>query len=345
MKTVLITGSGGLVGSETAKLFLSLGFKVIGIDNNFREVLFGAGGSTSDSVNELLLDKNYTHKSIDIRDVESLSKVFSSDISLVVHTAAQPSHDWASKDPLTDFTINANGTLNLLLATKKYCPEAVFIFTSTNKVYGDTPNRIELKVEDGLRFVPVDPKWDLGIDETMSIDNSTHSLFGVSKVSADLLVQEFGRYFGVKTACFRCGCITGANHSGVKLHGFISYLVKSLLSKNTYEIIGHRGFQVRDNIHASDLALAFYEFYNKPKIAAVYNLGGGLASNCSILEAIDKVKNIFGVKPELVYNDTARIGDHKWYISDNTKFVTDYPNWKITKTIDDIIYEYRDSEG
>jgi len=340
MGVILITGSAGLIGSEAVRFFSKHG-TVVGVDNDMRRVFFGPDASTDPmraSLEQAI--KGYIHHAIDIRDAGALSRVFDmygSDITLVIHTAAQPSHDWAATDPQTDFSVNANGTLNLLECTRKYCPEAVFIFCSTNKVYGDTPNRLPL-IEGEKRY-EVDPSHPFaqGIDETMSIDNCLHSIFGVSKVAADLMVQEYGRYFNIKTAVFRGGCLTGRGHAGAMLHGFLSYLMKCAVQGVTYKIMGYKGKQVRDNIHSYDLVNCFYHFYRNPRVAAVYNIGGGVHSNCSIIEAIEMCEKITGRKMLTEYIDRNRIGDHIWYVSDVRKFQRDYPEWKYTYSLQDIL--------
>ena len=333
MAIAVVTGSGGLIGSETVQFFCELGFDVVGIDNNLRRTFFGDEASTDH--NRGLLSRRfptqYRHSSIDIRDqsaVERLFRHYGSAIELVVHTAAQPSHDWAAREPVTDFTVNANGTLTLLEATRKFCPEAVFIFTSTNKVYGNTPNALPL-IEQATRW-EIDPShpYAWGIDETMSIDASTHSLFDVSKAAADLLVQEYGRYFGMRTTCFRGGCLTGPRHSGTALHGFLSYLMKCACTGTPYTVHGYKGKQVRDNIHSTDLVTAFYRYYLAPRIGEVYNMGGGRHSNCSMTEAIALCQEITGRTLNWTYSETNRIGDHIWYISDTSKFRSHYPQWE-----------------
>lgn len=333
MKTVIITGAGGLIGSESVEFYASKGYNVVGIENDNRAYFFGPEASTKWSVNRLM-DKcvNFSNRDLDIRNTQGimeLFKEFNTDIELVIHTAAQPSHDWAAKEPLTDFSINATGTLNLLEACRLNCPEAVFIFTSTNKVYGDTPNYLPL--------VELDKRWEVdeshpyfkeGIDEHMSIDHSKHSLFGASKVAADILVQEYGKYFGMKTGVFRGGCLTGPNHSGAELHGFLAYLMKCAITKKEYTIFGYKGKQVRDNIHSSDLIQMFWHFHQAPKQGEVYNAGGGRFSNCSMQEAIKMCEDITGNKMNITYSENNRIGDHIWYISDQRKFKRDYPSWK-----------------
>lgn len=342
-KKALITGSAGLIGSESAKFFAKKGFDIYGIDNNMRQYFFGPEASTEWSRKKLEenLQQTYHHFVVDIRDNEKLQPIFAeNEFDLIIHTAAQPSHDWAAKEPLTDFGINAVGTLNLLELYRKYSPKGVFIFTSTNKVYGDTPNRLPL-IETKTRYeLPKAHPYYNGIDESMSIDQSKHSIFGVSKVAADVMVQEYGKYFGLRTGVFRGGCLTGPAHSGAKLHGFLSYLVKCIATGNPYTILGYKGKQVRDNIHSFDLVGAFYEFYKKPKKGEVYNMGGGRFANISMIEAIKKVEDIIGKKGKVTYKEENRIGDHIWYISDTSKFKKDFPKWKqvydIDKTIEEI---------
>ncbi len=331
MSIVLITGSCGLVGSEATKFFCKKGFDVVGIDNNTRKKLFGNDGDTIWVKQKLKTNyKNYTHYNTDIRSKNNLEKIFKKykkSISLIIHCAAQPSHDWAYKNPRLDFEINALSTLNLLELLKKYCLMSKFIHMSTNKVYGDNPNNLNF-VEKKKRFdLKPSDKYFMGIDETYSLDRSTHSLFGVSKTYSDLLVQEFGKNFGIKTIVFRAGCITGPSHSSAKLHGFLSFLVKNLIHKNKYEIIGFKGKQVRDNIHAFDLVNCFWEFFKKPKTGEVYNIGGGRFSNCSIIEAIQIVEKKINKKINLTFNKKPRTGDHKWYITNCDKFRKHYPNW------------------
>lgn len=341
---ILITGSAGLIGSESVKYFAQLGFDVVGIDNNMRQVFFGEDASTQWNKNYLLsaYKKNYTHFDVDIRDRSSIEAIFekyAKDISLIIHTAAQPSHDWAINDPHTDFTVNANGTLTLLESTRKYCPQAVFIFCSTNKVYGDTPNFLPLQEKELRWEIDSNHHFHKGIDETMSIDQTKHSLFGASKVAADILVQEYGRYFDMKTACFRGGCLTGPSHSGTKLHGFLSYLMKCAMTGNHYEVYGYKGKQVRDNIHSYDLVKAFDHFYQNPRIGEVYNIGGSRFSNCSMIEAIALCEEITEKKMNWSYNETNRIGDHIWWISDVSKFQAHYPDWQFKYTVKDILQE------
>lgn len=334
MSVVIITGSAGLIGSEAVEFYAGQGYKVVGIDNNMRQVFFGEEGSTVWNRQRLenSFGSKYEHHEIDIRDVESINKLFEryrEDISLIIHTAAQPSHDWAAKDPYTDFSVNANGTLNLLEAMRKYCPEAVFIFTSTNKVYGDRPNTLPLiELETRWEIDPSHP-YQNGVPEEMSVDQCMHSLFGASKLSADVLVQEYGRYFNFKTVCFRGGVLSGARQSGVQLHGFINYLMKCVMTNSPYTIFGYKGKQVRDVIHSNDVISAFHAFFMNPRRGGeVYNLGGGRHSNISMIEAIELAQEITGKKLDYTYSDQHRAGDHIWYISDLSKFKTHYPEWK-----------------
>ncbi|MCJ7622864.1 MAG: NAD-dependent epimerase/dehydratase family protein [Anaerolineaceae bacterium] len=347
MSVAVITGSAGLIGSEAAEFFSELGVDIVGIDNDMRKVFFGQEASTDWNKKRLQqkLGRKYNHIDEDIRNMEVIENIFrryGSSIRLVIHTAAQPSHDWAAREPLTDFTVNANGTLNLLEATRKYSPEAVFIFTSTNKVYGDTPNRLPL-VELKTRW-EIEPgqTYENGIREDMSIDQTTHSLFGASKVAADVLVQEYGNYFGLQTACFRGGCLTGPSHSGTQLHGFLAYLMKCAVTGTSYTIFGYKGKQVRDNIHSADLIQAFNEFYKSPRIGEVYNIGGGRIINCSMLEAIDMCQNIAGKEFSWIYTDQNRVGDHIWWIGDLTKFKQHYPGWRMDYNIHTILQEIYD---
>ncbi len=345
MKIALITGSCGLVGSESVIFFQKKGFKVIGIDNNLRKFFFGKDGSISWMKKKLKSKvKNYIHYNYDIRNYKSLRKIFKKykkNINVIIHAAAQPSHDWAKNKPFIDFDINAKGTLNLLELTKLFCPKAPFIFMSTNKVYGDNPNFLPL-IEKKTRWeIKDNHKFKSGIDETMSIDNCTHSFFGSSKSYADLIVQEYGKNVGLKTACFRAGCITGPNHSGAELHGFLSYLVKKSITKKKYRIIGYKGKQVRDNIHSNDLTKCFWEFYKRPKSGEVYNVGGSRFSNCSIIEALRYIENKTKIKIKKQYIKQNRVGDHIWYISNMKKFKKHYPNWKqefsTKKILDELI--------
>ena len=332
MSVALITGSCGLVGSESALFFSEKGFEIVGIDNNSRRFFFGKDGDTGWIKTRLKKSiKKYYHYNIDIRSLNSLEKVFKKygkKISLIIHSAAQPSHDWAKTRPFIDFDINAKGTLNLLELNKRYCPETPFIFMSTNKVYGDNPNLLPLKEKKSRWEINSNHKYYKGIDESMSIDRCTHSFFGASKAYADLVVQEYGKNIGLKTACFRAGCITGPNHSGAKLHGFLSYLVKASLKKKNYTLIGYKGKQVRDNIHSEDLVECFWEFFKKPKRGVVYNTGGGRYSNCSIIEALNLVEKFANIRIKKKFLKQNRVGDHIWYVSSMKKFKKDFPNWR-----------------
>tara|TARA_B100000941_G_C28477284_1_gene539994 strand:+ start:60 stop:1100 length:1041 start_codon:yes stop_codon:yes gene_type:complete len=345
MSIVLITGSCGLVGSESVEFFYKKGFVILGIDNNSRKKFFGETASINWKKNELIKKyKYYRHFNLDIRKYKPLERIFKkykNKISLIIHAAAQPSHDYAKTKINLDFEINAIGTLNLLELTKKYCFKVPFIFMSTNKVYGDNPNKLSL-IEKKKRWEVNNKKYWNGIDENFSIDNCTHSFFGVSKSYGDLLVQEYGKNIGLKTVTFRAGCITGSNHSGAKLHGFLSFLVKSCLKNKKYSIIGHKGKQVRDNIHSLDLINCFWEFYKKPTSGEIYNIGGGRYSNCSILEAIEIIEKELNIKIKKKFVKKSRVGDHIWYISNNKKFMKKYPKWKqkfnIRRIILDLIY-------
>lgn len=334
----MVTGSAGLIGGAASRRFHDMGYEVIGIDNNLREYFFGADGQTSSAARVLAEGLSaYQHVNLDIRDYKSLESVFQSvgpRLEAVVHCAAQPSHDWAAKEPLTDFGVNAVGTLNLLELTRLHAPEASFIFMSTNKVYGDRPNGIAL-VETATRWTPLDSvKWGSGINEGMPIDESTHSIFGVSKVAADLMVQEYGRYFGMNTVCFRGGCLTGPTHAGAELHGFLSYLVKCVVQGRQYTVFGYEGKQVRDNIHSEDLVDAFVQYLHHPRPAAVYNIGGGVYANVSIIEAIEKIEFLAGRRLDWKLGAEPRVGDHIWYVSDLSRFTSDFPQWKLRHTID-----------
>ena len=348
MSVVIITGSNGLVGSESVNFFSKKGFDVVGIDNNLRQFFFGKDASTLWVKNKLINShKNFKHFTTDIRNYKNLEKIFKkykNNISLIIHCAAQPSHDYGKDHPIIDFNVNATGTLNLLELTKIYCSSSPFIFMSTNKVYGDNPNT--------LRLIEKKNRWELrrsdpnfkGINENFSIDNCTHSFFGVSKTYADLIVQEYGKNLGLKTVCFRGGCITGPNHSGAALHGFLSFLVKQTLIKKKYNIIGYKGKQVRDNLHSNDLIQCFWEFYKKPKKGEIYNIGGGRFSNCSILEAIDIIENYKNIKIKKNILRNNRVGDHIWYITDNSKFKKHYPKWKQKYNTKKIIKELIDQQ-
>ncbi len=342
MKTALITGSAGLIGSESARFFAEKGYAIIGIDNDMRKYFFGAEGSTEWNRERLEkeLGKAYMHYTADIREKESIEKIVKKHKpDIVIHTAAQPSHDWAAKEPYTDFSVNADGTLVMLESTRQFAPEATFIFTSTNKVYGDQPNF--------LPFIEKETRWEVepshrfakGIDESMSIDQTLHSVFGASKVAADVMTQEYGRYFKMKTGIFRGGCLTGPMHSAAELHGFLAYLVKCIVSGKPYTIFGYKGKQVRDNIHARDLVNMFWHYHQNPRHGEVYNAGGGIEANISMQEAIAKIERLTGKKGNITYSDDARIGDHIWYVSDLTKFKSHYPAWHITYSIDDLLSE------
>jgi CDP-paratose 2-epimerase len=337
---VLVTGSSGLIGSEAVEFFDRKGFAVRGIDNNMRADFFGPKGDTLWNLKRLRERcKRFSHHNLDIRDRAAINRLFSENqFDLIIHAAAQPSHDLAAKRPYDDFDVNAGGTLNLLEACRQNCPEAVFIFMSTNKVYGDAPNRIKLK-ELETRWDYDDPKYVRGIAEDFSIDNSTHSLFGVSKVAADVLTQEYGKYFGMKTGVFRGGCLTGAHHSGVELHGFLNYLVLTALREGPYTVFGYKGKQVRDQIHSNDVINAFWEFAQKPRPGEVYNLGGGRDNAASLLECVERVHAVCGKKPKLTYTDTNRVGDHICYYTDLSKLRSHYPNWKLSFSLDQIIDE------
>lgn len=340
-KIALITGSAGLIGSEAVRFFSDKGFKVVGIDNDARKYFFGPSASTAWNKKKLKKEiKDYKHFNIDIRNQKKIEEIFKKNkIDLIIHAAAQPSHDWAAKEPLTDFTINALGTSILLEAYRKFSPDAVFIFTSTNKVYGDNVNKLPLEELSTRYELPSDHKFYNGIDESMSLDNTTHSVFGVSKASADLMVQEYGRYFKLKTGIFRGGCLTGPAHSSAQLHGFLAYLVSSIAKGLPYTIFGYKGKQVRDNIHSYDVVNAFYHFYLNPKKGEAYNIGGSRHSNISALEAIEKIEKILGKKAKIKYDPKNRIGDHIWYISDVTKFKRQYPKWNYTYSSDKILEE------
>lgn len=338
-KKILITGSAGLIGSESVKFFCEKDFEIIGIDNDMRSYFFGKEASTSWKRQKLENEyKNYTHFAIDIRNKGDLETIFNKfNFDLIIHTAAQPSHDWAAKEPITDFSVNAYATLLLLEETRKNSPDAVFIFTSTNKVYGDTPNNLPLVELDSRWELPKNHRYWKGIDETMSVDNCKHSIFGASKLAADVMVQEYGKYFGMKTVTFRGGCLTGPSHSGTMLHGFLAYLARCIKTGQTYNIFGYKGKQVRDNIHSFDLVNAFYQVYQKPRCGEAYNMGGSRFSNISILEAVVKFEKILKKKAKIKYITQARSGDHIWYISDVSKFRSHYPSWEYTYDGDQII--------
>ena len=349
MKIILITGSAGLVGSEASFFFLKKKFNVVGIDNNNRKLFFGNEANTNIMKKKLInFSHNYKHFNVDLTQKKKLEKIFKKfrdKIKLVIHAAAQPSHDWAYSNPELDLKTNVTSTMNLLQLTKKYSSEATFIHLSTNKVYGDNPNRLSLiKTKNRFELRKTNKNWN-GINEKMSLDNCTHSFFGISKLHSDLLVQEYGKSFNLKTAILRLGCITGPNHQGVELHGFLSYLVKSCIKYKSYKIIGYQGKQVRDNIHSYDLVKCFWEIFKRPKYAAIYNIGGGRYSNCSLIEAIKLIEKITQSKININYEKKARLGDHKWYISDVSKFSKDYPNWKLTYNTSSIIKEMLTNYG
>ena len=347
-KKALVTGSAGLIGSESVRFLIDKGFVVVGVDNNMRQYFFGKDASTD--WNRKSLEKKfkekYIHKNIDIRDQKKVEKLFMEHaFDIIVHTAAQPSHDWAAKEPITDFTINAVGTLIILENFRKYSPKATFIFTSTNKVYGDSPNKLPL-IELATRYEidPSHPYAEHGIDESMSIDNSKHSIFGASKVAADILVQEYGKYFGLNTGVFRGGCLTGPNHSGTKLHGFLSYLVKCIATGKKYTIFGYKGNQVRDNIHSYDLVNMFWHYHQNPRQGEVYNVGGSRKSNVSVKEAVEKIEKILNRKANYKYSESNRSGDHIWYISDISKFKKHYPKWDFKYDLNKILLELCERE-
>ncbi len=347
MKIALITGSSGLIGGEAVDYFAPRFDLILGIDNNLRAYFFGESSSTAWNTKRLTeRHANYRHQDMDIRDKASLENLFSkygSDISLIIHSAAQPSHDWAAREPITDFSVNALGTVHLLELTRLYCPEAVFIFTSTNKVYGDSPNLLPLNEEETRWELPASHIFHgKGIDETMSIDRSKHSVFGASKVAADIMVQEYGSYFGLKTGVFRGGCLTGPNHSGAPLHGFLAYLMQCAITQKQYTIFGYQGKQVRDNIHSLDLIRMFDFFYQNPGKGEVYNAGGGRENSCSVLEAIALCEKISGNSMHFSYSADNRIGDHIWYISNTSRFESHYPQWKITRNLESTLTEMHD---
>ena len=344
----MVTGAGGLVGAEASARLCELGFDVVGIENDMRATFFGPSASTRPQLDKLGAAYATFHPfETDIRDADSIDSLFSTHggrIELVVHAAAQPSHDWAAGDPHVDFSVNATGTLNLLDATRRHSPDATFVFTSTNKVYGDSPNSLPLVELERRLDLPEDHRWYGGIDTTMSIDRSLHSLFGVSKAAADLLVQEYGRYFGLPTVCFRAGCLTGPRHAGAALHGFLSYLMRCTVAGEPYVVHGYEGKQVRDNLHSVDLVEAFLAFHRAPRVAAVYNIGGGRFASCSMLEAIESCERIAGRALEWRLSPDARIGDHRWWISDLDEFRADYPGWSpqydVERTLSEIHQAY-----
>lgn len=344
MAVVIVTGSCGLVGSEAARFYHARGFDVVGVDNDLRAYFFGAEASTRWVRERLERElRCYTHVDADIRDATAMDALLArhaGHVALIVHTAAQPSHDWAAREPLTDFGVNATGTLVLLEAARRHAPDAVFLFTSTNKVYGDTPNLLPLVEQETRWEIDASHPYHAGIDERMSLDQTTHSLFGASKVAADVLVQEYGRYFGMKTACFRGGCLTGPNHSGAMLHGFLAYLAKCAVTDREYTVFGYKAKQVRDNIHSADLLAAFHAFFEAPRAGGeVYNMGGGRASHCSMLEAIAICERLTGRPMRWKYDERNRVGDHIWYVSDLARFQSQYPAWRITRNVEQILDE------
>jgi CDP-paratose 2-epimerase len=343
MPVAIVSGSGGLIGSESVKHLVELGFDVVGLENDMRARFFGPEASTARTTQSLVERlETFTSLDVDIRDADAVMKVVrkhAPDLELIVHTAAQPSHDWAASDAQTDFTVNANGTLNLLEAARHHKPEATFVFTSTNKVYGDRPNFLPLIETETRLELPGDHAYYGGIPTSMSIDRCMHSLFGASKVAADMMVQEYGRYFDMPTVAFRGGCLTGPSHAGAQLHGFLSYLMKCTVTGRKYTIFGYDGKQVRDNIHSADVFKAFWLFHRDPRPAAVYNLGGGRASNVSMLEAIAKCERISGQALNYELSDQARMGDHRWWVSDLGEFQRDYPAFELEYGIDEVLQE------
>jgi CDP-paratose 2-epimerase len=348
MSVVIVTGSSGLVGSEVVTSFCNKGFDVVGLDNDMRAYFFGDGASTVWNRERLKrAHRSFAAHEIDIRDATAVDRLFARHgkaVTAVIHAAAQPSHDWAAREPVTDFSINATGTLNLLEATRRHAPEAAFVFTSTNKVYGDRPNELPLVERETRWEVAPDHRYAAaGIDESMSIDGTLHSLFGASKVAADILVQEYGRYFGLRSACFRGGCLTGPHHAGAKLHGFLAYLGKCAVTGEHYTVLGYKGKQVRDNIHSADLIDAFWHFIQAPRQGEVYNMGGGRFANCSMLEAIALFERATGRPMNWSYSDDNRVGDHIWWISDTSKFEAHYPTWQRRVSLEQTVAEIVDA--
>jgi CDP-paratose 2-epimerase len=344
MAIVLVTGSGGLIGSEAARHFAGIGFDVVGIDNDMRRIFFGNEASTAWNVDRLKkqLGRRYRHHDLDIRNQVGILQLFEelgAEIRLVIHAAAQPSHDWAAREPFTDFDINARATLNILEATRRYASSAVFIFTSTNKVYGDRPNELPLIELEKRYEIDPDHAYANGIPEDMPIDSCLHSIFGASKVAADIMVQEYGRYFGMPAVCFRGGTLTGPAHSATELHGFLAYVMRCTISGERYSVYGYHGKQVRDAIHSVDLIRAFHEFFRSPRPAEVYNIGGGRLSNCSVIEAIEMSQEIAGKELDWEYVERNRIGDHIWWIGDNSKFQSHYPGWRLEYDVERILKE------
>jgi CDP-paratose 2-epimerase len=348
VSVVIVTGSAGLIGSEAARHFAALGLQVVGVDNDMRAYFFGDEASTAWNARRLAdeLGSSYTHVELDIRDrdgVDRLIATYAGDLSLVVHCAAQPSHDWAAREPLTDFDVNAGGTIAMLEAVRRHAPAAPFIFCSTNKVYGDTPNRLPLVELDTRWEIQPGHEYEQGITETMSIDHSMHSIFGASKVAADVMVQEYGRYFDMPTACFRGGTLTGPQHSATELHGFLGYLMKCTMGGTPYTVFGYQGKQVRDAIHSSDLVAAFEHFWRAPRVAEVYNIGGGRHSHCSMREAIDACQRITGRELDWTYADESRMGDHIWYVGSNARFQSHYPDWTQHYDVERILTEMHEA--
>jgi CDP-paratose 2-epimerase len=345
--TAIVTGSGGLVGSESVRRLIEAGWDIIGLENDMRARFFGPEASTARTTEELVSAyPGYRSLEVDVRDNDGVERVFaqhSKRLELVIHTAAQPSHDWAARDPQTDFGINANGTLNLLEAARRHSPDATFILISTNKVYGDLPNDLPLEELETRLELPHGHRYFDGIDTSMSLDRSTHSLFGASKAAADLLTQEYGRYFGMPTVALRCGCITGPSHAGAMLHGFLAYLMKCTVTGEPYTVFGYGAKQVRDNIHSADLVAACMAYHRDPQPAAVYNMGGGRYSNCSMLEAIQACERIAGRDLRWQLADQPRTGDHRWWISDLAEFTADYPAWSISYDVEAILREIHDA--
>jgi CDP-paratose 2-epimerase len=346
MPTVIVTGSGGLIGSEAVAHFVRRGYDVVGIENDMRARFFGPDASTAHTTRRLLdAHPEFRSEELDIRDADGVRALYErlrGELELVIHTAAQPSHDWAASDPHTDFSVNATGTLNLLEAHRRTVPDATFIFMSTNKVYGDRPNFLPLEETATRLELPEDHRYFGGVDTSMSIDGTMHSLFGVSKAAADLMVQEYGRYFDIPTVCFRGGCLTGPAHAGAKLHGFLSYLMRCTVTGERYTVFGYGGKQVRDNIHSSDVVTAMEAFHAAPRAAAVYNLGGGRASNCSMLEAIAACERIAGRELDYELSDQARMGDHRWWISDLAEWERDHPGWTLEYDLETTLREIHD---
>src|ERR687891_2434087 len=343
MATAIVTGSGGLIGSEAVRHLVESGRDVVGLENDMRARFFGPDASTA-HVTRFLVERypDFRSLELDIRDADGIDALWARharDLELIIHAAAQPSHDWAARDPQTDFAINANGTLNLLEATRRHAPDASFVFMSTNKVYGDTPNRLPLRELEKRWEIAPGHEYEPGISETMSIDYTKHSLFGASKVAADVLVQEYGRYFGMPTVSFRGGCLTGPAHAGTELHGFLSYLMICAVSGRPYRVFGYKGKQVRDNIHSFDLVEAFAEFIRAPRVGEVYNIGGRPHTNCLMLEGIEMCEEKRGKKINWTYDETNRAGDHIWWISDVRKFQGHYPQWKFRYGMREILEE------